>query len=76
MQDWVKYTDQFLTFSERTVLNGSGTVSRAMAEAHAAGEYAKFEAARREAERIEADNEHLREIEQATRQAIKERPKD
>ncbi|CPR69900.1 virulence RhuM family protein [Mycobacteroides abscessus] len=74
MQDWVKYTDQFLTFSERTVLTGAGSVSRVDAEAHASREYAKYDAARKEAERIEAENEHLREIERATRQAIKERP--
>ncbi|SKM36531.1 Virulence protein [Mycobacteroides abscessus subsp. abscessus] len=76
MQDWVKYTDQFLTFSERTVLTGAGSVSRVDAEAHASREYAKYDAARKEAERIEAENEHLREIEQATRQAIRERPEE
>lgn len=73
MQDWVKYTDQFLTFSERTVLTGAGNVSRVDAEAHAAREYAKYDAARKEVERIEAENEHLREIEQATRTAIRNR---
>lgn len=73
MQDWVKYTDQFLTFSERTVLTGAGNVSRVDAEAHAAREYAKYDAARKESERIEAENEHLREIEQATKTAIRNR---
>ncbi|WP_100458923.1 virulence RhuM family protein [Mycobacteroides abscessus] len=73
MQDWVKYTDQFLTFSERTVLIGAGNVSRVDAEAHAAREYAKYNAARKEVERMEAENEHLREIEQATKTAIRNR---
>ncbi|MCV7080004.1 hydroxyacid dehydrogenase [Mycolicibacterium insubricum] len=76
MQDWATYTDRFLTFSERTVLSGPGTVSRATGEAHATSEYAKYDAARKEAERIEAENEYLRDIEQETMRALRDRPDD
>lgn len=74
MKDWVKFTDQFLAFSERTILQGPGSVSRIDGEAHAFREYAKYDAARKETARIEAENEHLRDIEKAAREAIRGRP--
>jgi len=48
MTDWVKKLDAFLTFNERNILRNAGKVSAAMAEDHAAREFAKFERARLE----------------------------
>ena len=69
MQDWVNYTDEFLKFSGRDVLQGPGTVSRARGEQHACAEYEKFDGARKEAERIAAEADHLRSIEKAATEA-------
>ncbi len=46
MADWVKKLDAFLTFNERNILTNAGKVSAAMAEKHAAREFATFDAAR------------------------------
>lgn len=62
MADWVEYTDQFLKFNDRDLLRGAGSVSRATGEQHAVGEYQTYDAARKEAERIAAEAEHLREL--------------
>ena len=61
MADWVKRLDALLTFNERNVLTNAGKVSAAMAEDHAAREFAKFEGARleREAEEPTSDFDKL-----------------
>jgi len=53
MSDWVKKLDAFLTFNERNILQNAGKVSAAMAEEHAAREFAKFDHARLDREAAE-----------------------
>ena len=62
MADWVSYTDQFLQFSDRELLQGAGSVTRQAGENHATREYDKYNAARKEAERIAAEAEHVEEL--------------
>lgn len=47
MADWIDKIDAFLRFNERGILTSPGTVSKALAEEHAQGEFAKHEEARR-----------------------------
>lgn len=46
MAEWVAKLDAFLQFNERNILTHAGTVSKQLAEAHAHGEFAKFDAER------------------------------
>jgi hypothetical protein len=57
MVDWVGQTDRFLTFNERDVLRGAGSVSASTMKAVAAERYAEFDERRRahEAERAAAE---------------------
>ncbi len=50
MADWVAITDRFLTFAERDVLTGPGSVSSAAMKEIAGERYAEFEERRRAAE--------------------------
>lgn len=55
LKDWAERLDAFLSFNERQVLDGSGTVSHKQAVAHAQTEYERFALRRRVA--LEADGE-------------------
>lgn len=46
MSDWIRKLDAFLTFSERNILSHAGAISAAMADEHAAREFAKYDKAR------------------------------
>jgi hypothetical protein len=46
MAEWVAKLDAFLQFNERNILTHAGTVSHQLAEEHAHGEFAKFDAER------------------------------
>lgn len=55
LKDWAERLDAFLSFNERQVLTGAGTVSHKDAVAHAEGQYEQFAAQRRA--RLEAEGE-------------------
>ncbi|WP_422012716.1 virulence RhuM family protein [Roseateles sp.] len=55
LKDWAERLDAFLSFNERQVLAGAGSVSHKQAEAHAEGQYERFAAQRRAA--LEAEGE-------------------
>lgn len=57
MADWVAQTDRFLAFNERSVLQGSGTVSADEMKAVAGERYTRFDSARRAAEARSAEIE-------------------
>lgn len=59
MADWVARTDNFLTFAERDVLSGAGSVSADAAKAISAERYTEFDERRRaeEAARAAAEEE-------------------
>jgi hypothetical protein len=46
MAEWVAKLDAFLQFNERNILTHAGKVSHQLAEEHAHGEFAKFDAER------------------------------
>ncbi len=46
MAEWVAKLDAFLQFNERNILTHAGTVSKQLAEEHAHGEFANFDAER------------------------------
>lgn len=42
MEDWSKRLDQFLEFTERDILQGSGKISMEAAKAYAESEFEKY----------------------------------
>ncbi len=65
MADWVKRLDAFLTFNERNLLRNAGRVSAAMAQEHAARQFAKFDRARLEREAAEPTSDFDQIVERA-----------
>jgi hypothetical protein len=61
---WRDNVDRMLAFNDQRVLVGTGNVSHAQMESEARERYARFDAQRREAERLQADAEDLKQIEQ------------
>ena len=64
MQEWADKLDTFLAFNERDVLTHAGKLRSDVAEKLALERYETFDAARREAERLAADNEDVAALEQ------------
>lgn len=50
MADWVVKLDGFLQFNERNILTHAGTVSQALAAAHAEAEFERYDANQRQLE--------------------------
>lgn len=67
MREWEDKLDAFLQFNERDVLTHAGKISAQVAERLALERYAEFDARRREAERLAADAEDVRALEQIER---------
>ncbi len=68
MKDWQEKLDEFLKFNERGVLPNAGNVSKKQADDHARFEYERFEVKRREHIENLAEDEYLRDLEQAAKQ--------
>jgi hypothetical protein len=68
MKEWAEKLDAFLQFNEQDVLTHAGKISADVAEKLALDRYAKFDAKRREAERLKADTEDVLAIENMTRE--------
>lgn len=68
MRDWEDKLDAFLKFNEREVLTHAGKLRADVAEKLALERYESFDAARREAVRLEADAEDMAALEQTERQ--------
>jgi hypothetical protein len=71
MAEWVAQTDRFLTFNERAVLNGAGSMSHKAMETIIAKKYALFEENRRRHEAIAAEQEHEQEMQELQASAQK-----
>lgn len=71
MREWEDKLDAFLQFNERDVLTHAGKISAQVAERLALERYAEFDARRREAERLAADAEDVRALEQIERELEK-----
>ncbi|TXI31900.1 MAG: hydroxyacid dehydrogenase [Aquipseudomonas alcaligenes] len=61
---WRSNVDKMLAFNDQPILQGAGSVSRERMEQLAHERYETFDQKRREAERIQADVDDLKEIEQ------------
>lgn len=63
MADWAARLDAFLTFNEREVLSHAGKLRAEVAEKLALERYERFDAERREAQRLAADADDLKTLE-------------
>jgi hypothetical protein len=70
MKEWAAKLDAFLKFNERDVLTHPGKVSHEVAENLALEHYAKFDAQRKQAERLAADREDMKVLEEVEKKAI------
>jgi hypothetical protein len=70
MKEWAAKLDAFLKFNERDVLTHPGKVSHEVAENLALEHYAKFDAQRKQAERLAVDREDMKELEELEKKAI------
>jgi hypothetical protein len=64
---WRSNVDQMLAFNERPVLQGPGRISREAMTTIASQRFEEFDANRREAERVAADTEDIRALEDAAK---------
>ncbi|HMH68795.1 MAG TPA: virulence RhuM family protein [Pinirhizobacter sp.] len=71
MADWITQTDRFLSFNERSLLTGSGRISRERMEALISERYATFDARRRAIEVQASEQEADEELEQLQAQATR-----
>ncbi len=76
MREWEDKLDTFLSFNERDILKHAGKISQTVAEKLAQECYEEFDATRREAERLAADQEDvgtLEDIEKRAGKAVRRR---
>lgn len=64
MADWLAQTDRFLSFNERALLAGPGRISHDQMEAIVGERYAAFDARRRAAETLAAEDDAAEELRQ------------
>jgi hypothetical protein len=67
MAEWVQRLDAFLQFNERNVLTHAGAVSHQLAEAHAYGQFEKYDAERRRLEGVQPSSDFDRAVEEVKR---------
>lgn len=71
MRDWEDKLDAFLQFNERELLTHAGTLRTDVAEKLALEHYESFDAARREAARLAADESDIAELQDVQKAAAK-----
>lgn len=69
MADWLAQTDRFLSFNERSVLTGSGRISHEQMEIIIGERFASFDAHRRAAEGLAAEQQAAEELRQLAAEA-------
>ena len=67
MAEWVQRLDGFLQFNERNVLSHAGAVSHQLAEAHAHGQFERYDAERRRLEAEQPSSDFDRVVEEVKR---------
>ena len=67
MAEWVQRIDAFLQFNERNVLMHTGVVSHRLAEAHAHGQFERYDAERRRLEATQPSSNFDRAVEEVRR---------
>ncbi|MDP3029731.1 MAG: virulence RhuM family protein [Deltaproteobacteria bacterium] len=70
MREWEDKLDVFLSFNEREVLTHPGKVSHDVAEKLALEHYGRFDAQRKKAERIAADTEDMKALEEMEKNMV------
>ena len=70
MNEWADKLDTFLTFNERDLLSHSGKLEMSIAQKLAAERYELFDAKRKKAEAITADEEDIKELEALEKKLI------
>jgi hypothetical protein len=73
MRQWEERLDAFLSFNDRDILTHAGRVKADLAEKLAVERYGKFDAERREAERLVADQEDFRVLQRVEKSAALKR---
>lgn len=68
MQAWQEKLDDFLKFNEHNVLSNAGALSKKQADDYARSEYEKFESKRRQHIEQQAEDEYIRNLQQAAQQ--------
>jgi hypothetical protein len=68
MKDWQEKLDGFLRFNDHEVLSNAGQVSKKQADDYARREFEKFEVKRREFMENKAEEEYIKDLEQAAKQ--------
>jgi len=68
IKDWQQKLDGFLEFNEHDILLNAGNISKKQADDFAQHEYAKFEVKRREYIENQAEEEYIKNLEQAAKQ--------
>jgi hypothetical protein len=74
MTEWIAQTDRFLTFNERLILNGAGRVSHDRMESIISERFTRYDARRREQERLDAEQEAADDLAQLESAAAKLTP--
>jgi len=76
MADWRAYVDSFMAFNEQAVLRGPGRMSHQAMTTIAHERYEQFDAARRQAEALEADRAEMQELEQVEKRLTRRSKSD
>lgn len=68
MKDWQERLNAFLEFNDYNILQNAGTISKKQADNYARHEYEKFESQRRAYIESQAEEEYIKDLEQAAKQ--------
>ena len=75
MKDWQDKLDEFLRFNDRKILTDTGEVSKQQADEYARNQYDKFENARRKYIEEKAEQDYIRQLEDASKMPCSEHEK-
>ncbi len=67
MKDWEAKLDDFLRFNDRSVLPNAGKMTKQDADKHAAAEFGRYSKNRRRDKEIDAEHDHLKQLEAAAK---------
>ena len=67
MKDWESKLDDFLRFNDREVLPNAGTVTKQLADKHAASEYGEYSSELRAKREIAGEKDYINQLEAAAK---------
>ena len=68
MKEWQEKLDAFLAFNEYNILQHAGNISKKQADGYARNEYEQFDSKRRDYIESQAEEEYIKDLEQAAKQ--------